>query len=75
MDRLLSSLITRAMRRGFGGEPIWLAVGVTVWLVRRARRKPPPLVWSGRLSPGDRLVISSRGPGTGPSPDPTPAGG
>ena len=63
MDRLLSSAITRAMRRGFGGEPVWLAAGVALWLVRRARRRPDAVVWSGRISPGDRVVITTRGPG------------
>lgn len=63
MDRLLSSIVSRAMRRGMAGDPAWLAVGVAVWLVRRARRRPPAVVWSGRLSPGDRLVISSHPPG------------
>ena len=35
MDRLLRILVTRAMRRGRGGEPIWLAVAGAAWLVRR----------------------------------------
>ena len=38
MDRLLRVLVTRAMRRGFAGEPIWLAVAAAAWLVRRGRR-------------------------------------
>jgi len=63
VDRILSSVITRALRRGMAGEPAWLAVGVAVWLVRRARRRPPAVVWSGRVSPGDRLLITTSGPG------------
>ena len=63
MDGLLSRLVSRAMRRGLAGEPVWLAVGVAAWLVRRARAKSPEPVWSGRVSPGDRLVVTVRGPG------------
>jgi hypothetical protein len=70
MDRLLSRLVRRALRRGLAGEPVWLAVGVAAWLVRRARNRGPDVVWSGRLEPGERLVISSRGPDGGPGPSP-----
>jgi len=68
VDRLLSSVITRAFRRGFAGEPVWLAAGAALWLVRRARRRPDAVVWSGRVSPGDHLVITTRGPGDAPGP-------
>ncbi|HUY64211.1 MAG TPA: hypothetical protein VMV14_06800 [Acidimicrobiales bacterium] len=65
MDRLLGALVTRGVRRGLGGEPLWLAVGLAAWLVRRARRSEPPVVWSGRLAPGQSLVIGARGPDAG----------
>jgi hypothetical protein len=70
MDRLLKRLVTRAMRRGLAGEPVWLVVGVVAWLVRRARARGPAVVWSGRLEPGERLLLSSRGPDAEPGPAP-----
>lgn len=65
MDTLLSRVVSRALRRGLAGEPLWLAVGVAAWLVRRARNRGPDVVWSGRLEPGQRLVVVSRGPEDG----------
>lgn len=65
MDTLLSKVVSRALRRGLAGEPVWLAVGVAAWLVRRARNRGPDVVWSGRLEPGQRLVVVSRGPEDG----------
>lgn len=47
------------------GEPLWLAVGVGAWLVRRARKRGDEKVWSGRIEPGERLLITSVDP-TGP---------
>lgn len=70
MDRLLARLVSRAVRRGLAGEPLWLVVGVAAWLVRRARNRGPDVVWSGTLTPGERLVITSRGPEAGPGPAP-----
>ncbi|MFZ0664949.1 MAG: hypothetical protein WAM97_04285 [Acidimicrobiales bacterium] len=63
VDKALKTLVTRSFRRGWAGEPIWIAVGVAAWLVTRSRRKDSPVVWSGPLQVGDRLVITSRGPG------------
>lgn len=65
MDRLLATIVVRAMRRGMRGEPLWLAVGVGAWLVRRARKRGDEKVWSGRIEPGERLLITSVDP-TGP---------
>jgi hypothetical protein len=59
VDRLLRMLATRAARRGFGGEPVWLAVAVAAWLVRRARRPGPAVVWQGRVAPGQRLIVTA----------------
>jgi hypothetical protein len=66
VDRLLRTLVTRSLRRGLAGEPIWLAVALGVWLVRRARRSGPEVIWEGRVSPGQRLVVTTT--------DPAPAG-
>lgn len=66
IDRLLERLGGRWLRRGLAGDPLLLALGVSAWLVRRARQRRTPVVWSGRLSAGERLVISAWAPGDGP---------
>ena len=65
VDRLLRRLMTWAVRRGRSGEPVWLAVAAALWLVRRSRRRPDAVVWSGRLRPGERLGIALAEPGAG----------
>ena len=72
MDRILRTLVTRSFKRGMAGEPIWLAVAVGAWLVRRARRAGPEVIWQGRVSPGQRLVVTTTDPF---SSDPAPSGG
>jgi hypothetical protein len=62
VDRLLRTLVTRSLRRGLAGEPIWLAVALGVWLVRRARRSGPELIWEGRVAPGQRLIVTTTDP-------------
>ena len=44
------------------GDPIWLAAGVALWLVRRARQKGPEVIWSGKVSPGQSLTIVTSDP-------------
>ena len=49
------------MARGLGRSNAWLAVGLTAWglqLLKRLATKEPKVVFSEKLSPGDRLVIS-----------------
>ncbi len=72
MDRLLAALVTRALRRGRGGEPIWLAVAAAAWLVRRGLKSRNKVVWSGRVEPGQHLVIAV---GDGATPAPSRTGG
>jgi hypothetical protein len=62
VDRLLRTLVTRSLRRGLAGEPIWLAVAVGVWLVRRARKAGPEVIWERRVSPGQRLTVITTEP-------------
>ena len=62
MDRLLRTLVSRSFKRGLAGEPIWLAVALGVWLVRRARKSGPEVIWEGRVSPGQRLVVTTSDP-------------
>ena len=66
MERLLRSLTSKGLRRGLAGEPVWLAVGLASWLVRRARRRPPEVVWRGRIRPGERILVSSWVDGASP---------
>ena len=72
MDRILRVLVTRAMQRGRAGEPIWLAVAGAAWLVRRSLKNRDPVAWSGRVHPGERLVISV---GDAATPAPSSSGG
>jgi hypothetical protein len=72
VDRILRLLVSRAARRGFAGEPLWLAVAGAAWLVRRARSKGSPVVWKGKVGPGERLLISTVDP---EAPDAAGAGG
>jgi len=63
VDRLLRALGSRSLRRGMAGEPIWLAVAVGLWLIRRGRRAGAEVVWEGRVSPGQRLIVTTTDPG------------
>jgi len=72
VDRLLRSLVSRAARRGLAGEPLWLAVAGAAWLVRRGRTRREAPAWSGRLMPGERLVIAVSDP-RAPAPATRPA--
>ncbi len=66
-DRLLSKLVSRSFRRGLAGEPVFLVLGAAAWLVVRSRGKERPVVWSGTLNEGDKLVLTNFGreePGT-----------
>ena len=59
MDRLLQRLARSAARRGLGGEHwAWLLLAVSAYALRRARRRPDPLVTSTRLGVGESVVIS-----------------
>jgi len=70
IERLLKAVTSRSLRRGLAGDPLWLAVGVAGWLFQRARRRGPQVVWSGRLEPGERLVLTSTVPGAGQAASP-----
>jgi hypothetical protein len=70
MDRLLRTLVSRSLKRGLAGEPIWLAVAVGVWLVRRARKAGPEVIWEGRVRPGQRLTVTTTDPASAAGPAP-----
>lgn len=42
---------------------MWLALGAAAWMARRARRRPPSVVWSGRLEPGESVMVRAWVPG------------
>jgi hypothetical protein len=62
MTRALSWLLRQGLRRGvFGGERKWLVLGGTALLAQlalRSLRTKPRLVFSEKLRPGERLVIT-----------------
>lgn len=59
VDRLLSTLLSRGVRRGIlGASRGWLLVAVASWGVRRIRRaNQPQLLYRGKLKPGQTLQI------------------
>jgi hypothetical protein len=72
VDRVLRVLVSRAVKRGRAGEPIWLAVAAAAWLVRRGLKSRGQVAWSGRVEPGQRLVIAV---GDSAMPAPSTVGG
>jgi hypothetical protein len=64
MERILRYLLKNGFRRGFRGEhPIWFVVGVSAWLLIRARRHDDDVVYRTVLRPGERLEVVTRSPG------------
>jgi hypothetical protein len=61
IDKLLGRLVSRSFRRGLAGEPAFLVLGAAAWLVVRSRNKERPVVWSGTLNEGDKLVLTNFG--------------
>jgi hypothetical protein len=58
VDRLLAALVSRSFRRALRGEPVWLAVALGAWMLRRARRRGTGTVWSGSVGTGEALAIT-----------------
>jgi|HubBroStandDraft_1064217.scaffolds.fasta_scaffold1341681_2 hypothetical protein len=70
MDYLLRRLLRAALRRGRQGEHwAWFVLAAGAYVLQRARRRQDPLVYSSRINPGDRLLVSIRSP-KGEAPDP-----
>jgi hypothetical protein len=61
LDGVLRKLVSRSFKRGFAGEPVWIAVGAAAWLVVRSRNRDRPVVWSGRLEEGQSVTLTVRG--------------
>ncbi len=58
---MLTRLRRLGLARGLGKSNAWLAVGVTAWALQTLKRfatKEPKVVFSEKLKPGERLVIS-----------------
>jgi hypothetical protein len=65
VERLLRYFVKNGFRRGFRGEhPIWFVVGVSAWLLVRARRHDDEVVYRTVLRPGERLAVVTREPGS-----------
>lgn len=63
IDRLLEALYARGFRRGLGGEPAWLVLGVVAWLARRSRQRRGEVLWTGRVQAGEGLLVRTYVPG------------
>jgi len=58
---LLTRLRRLGLARGLGKSNAWLAVGATAWALQTLKRlatKEPKVVFSEKLKPGERLIIS-----------------
>jgi hypothetical protein len=74
VDYLLRRLMKAATRKGMRGEHwAWFALAAGAFVLRRARRREEPVVYSRRVSAGDRLLISIRPPNSQPVDDPLPS--
>ena len=72
MDYLLRRLLRIATKRGMRGEHwAWFVLAGAAFLLRRARRQEDPLVFSKRMVPGDRLLVSIRSPKNPPVDSPS----
>jgi hypothetical protein len=73
VDYLLRRLVRAAARRGMRGEHwAWFALAAGAFVLRRSRRREDPLVYSQRVNPGDRLLVSIRSPKSQALDDPLP---
>jgi hypothetical protein len=64
MKRLLSYLVNRGFRRGLlDGETLWLVLGgcaLALQLAFKVLRRKPEVVYSEKLRPGERLIVTHR---------------
>lgn len=64
MDALLRRLARSGFRRGMNGEHwAWFVLAGSAFLLRRARRRPDDLILSVPIEPGQRYLVTLRGPG------------
>jgi hypothetical protein len=63
VDYLLRRLVKVATRRGMRGEHwAWFALAAGAYVLRRARRREEPVVYSRRVQAGERLLVTIRSP-------------
>jgi hypothetical protein len=74
VDYLLRRLVRVAARRGMRGEHwAWFALAAGAFVLRRARRREDPIVYSRRVGAGERLLVSIRSPRSQAVDDPLPS--
>jgi hypothetical protein len=67
MDQLLRRIMRTAARRGIRGEHwAWFVIAGAAFVLRRARRREDPVVFSRRVAPGDQLLVTVQSPRIGP---------
>lgn len=66
MDRLLRMAQSRGLRLGLRGNPIWLVVGASAWMLLRARRPGQDVVYRTELAPGETLTVGTVPSANGP---------
>ncbi len=72
MDYLLRRLVKVATRRGMRGEHwAWFALAAGAYVLQRARRQKEPVVYTRRVKPGDRLLVTVRSPKGEPLDEPS----
>jgi hypothetical protein len=62
VDALLRRLLRAAVRRGLAGNWTWFVVAASVFILRRSLNDKGGVVSTLRVSPGERLLITVRGP-------------
>ncbi|MEA2902101.1 MAG: hypothetical protein QOH36_1988 [Actinomycetota bacterium] len=58
---MLTRLRRLGLARGLGKSNAWLAVGAAAWALQTLKKfatKEPKVVFSEKLKPGERLIIS-----------------
>jgi hypothetical protein len=64
MDALLRRFLRAAVRRGLAGNWTWLIVAGCTFVLRRALNDKGGVVSTLKISPGERVLISVREPGS-----------
>lgn len=60
LERVTRNLVRRGIRDGLlGGNGIWLALGVSAWLIRWLSKSPAQRVVTERLRVGESITVTS----------------
>ena len=61
MDWVLRLLVQNGFRRGLRGEgPAWLVIGISAWVLNRARRNTDDVIFRTVLKPGEHLIVATQ---------------